>query len=74
MQRRAERTALMRAMIVEMAFILGQNRTQPPLTIDEQVIEALTAKRSHEPLRERVRPRRLDATDSADSSRIPTAA
>jgi hypothetical protein len=42
-QRRAERTALMRAMMVEMAFILGQDRTQMPLTIDEQVIEALAS-------------------------------
>jgi hypothetical protein len=31
-----------------------------PLTEDEQVIEALTAKGPHEPLRERVRPRRSD--------------
>ncbi len=42
-QRRAERTALMRAMMVDVAFVLGQNLTQVPLTIDEQVIEALTA-------------------------------
>ena len=42
-QRRAERTALMRAVIVEMAFILGQDRMQVPLTIDQQVIEALAA-------------------------------
>src|SRR3954463_10916096 len=59
-QRRAERTALMRTMIVEMALILGQDRTQVPLTIDQQVIQALTSQRSHEPLRERVRPRRPD--------------
>lgn len=42
-QRRAERTALMRAVIVEMVFILGQDRAQVPFTIDQQVIEALSA-------------------------------
>jgi hypothetical protein len=33
----------MRAMIVEMTRILGQNRSQVPLTINQQVIKALTA-------------------------------
>jgi hypothetical protein len=33
----------MRAMIVEVAFILGQDRAQVPLTIDEQVIETPAA-------------------------------
>jgi hypothetical protein len=33
----------MRAMMVEMALILGQDRTQVLLTTDEQVVEALTA-------------------------------
>jgi hypothetical protein len=33
----------MRAVIVEVAFILGQDRSQVSFTIDEQVIEALTA-------------------------------
>jgi hypothetical protein len=42
-QRRAKRTALMRAVIVEMTFILDQAPTPVPLTIDQQVIKALTA-------------------------------
>ena len=42
-QRRAEKAALMRPMIVEVSFILDQDRPQLPLTIDQQVIEALTA-------------------------------
>lgn len=33
----------MRAMMVEMVFVLGQDHTQVPPTMDEQVIEALTA-------------------------------
>jgi hypothetical protein len=33
----------MRAMMVEMAFVLGQDLTQVPLAMNEQVIEALTA-------------------------------
>lgn len=42
-QWRAKRTALMRALIVEMTFILGQDTTQVTFTVDQQVIEALTA-------------------------------
>jgi hypothetical protein len=42
-QRRAKRTALMWAVIVEMTFILGQDHSQMPFTVDQQVIEALTA-------------------------------
>ena len=38
-----ERTALMRAMIVEVTFIFGQDPTQVTFTVDQQVIEALTA-------------------------------
>jgi hypothetical protein len=34
---------LMRPMIVEMTFILGQDPTQVTFTVDQQVIEALTA-------------------------------
>jgi hypothetical protein len=33
----------MRAVIVEVAFILGQDRMQVPLTIDQQVIKPLAA-------------------------------
>ncbi|GAA3696175.1 hypothetical protein GCM10022224_072270 [Nonomuraea antimicrobica] len=40
---RAERTALMWAMMVEMAFVLGRDLAQVPLTMDEQVVEALAA-------------------------------
>jgi hypothetical protein len=43
-QRRTERTAQMRALIVEVAFILGQDRSQVPFTIDEQVIETLASR------------------------------
>ena len=42
-RRRAERMALMWAVLVEVAFVLGQDRSQVPLTIDEQMIEALAA-------------------------------
>jgi hypothetical protein len=41
--RRMKRAALMRAMIIEMAFILGQDCAQVPFTVDDQVVEALTA-------------------------------
>jgi hypothetical protein len=34
----------MRALIVEVAFILGQDRSQVPFTIDEQVIETLASR------------------------------
>ena len=33
----------MRAVIVEVAFILGQDCAQMPFTVDQQVVEALTA-------------------------------
>jgi hypothetical protein len=33
----------MRAMMVDMALVLGQDLAQVPLTMDEQVIEALSA-------------------------------
>jgi hypothetical protein len=39
----AEGTVLMRAMMVEMVFVLGQDFTQVPLTVDEKVVEAFTA-------------------------------
>jgi hypothetical protein len=42
-QRRAKRTALMRAMIVEMTFILGQDPAHVPFTVNQQMIEALAA-------------------------------
>ena len=42
-QRWSEGMALMRAVIVEMAFVLGQGRTQVPCTVDQQVIQAPTA-------------------------------
>jgi hypothetical protein len=42
-QRRAERAALMRPVIVEVSFILGKDRPQMPFPIDQQVIEALAA-------------------------------
>jgi hypothetical protein len=41
--RRVKRAAMMRAVIVEVAFIRGQDRAQMLLTEDQQVIEALTA-------------------------------
>jgi hypothetical protein len=34
MQRRAQGTALMRAVLVEVAFVLGQDRSQMPFTVD----------------------------------------
>jgi hypothetical protein len=43
MQRWSEVMALMRTVIVEMAFILGQDRTQVSFTVDQQVIQALAA-------------------------------
>nr|WP_281250133.1 hypothetical protein [Nonomuraea jiangxiensis] len=39
----AEGTALMRAMVVEMVFVLGQDLAQVPISMDEQLIEAFTA-------------------------------
>lgn len=33
----------MRAMMVDMVLVLGQDLAQVPLAMDEQVIEALTA-------------------------------
>lgn len=42
-QGRAQRTTLMWAMIVEVSFILSQDHARVPLTIDQQVIEALAA-------------------------------
>lgn len=41
--RRAQKTALMWAVIGEVAFILCQDRTQVPRTVDHQVIEAVAA-------------------------------
>ena len=40
--------------------VLGEHLSQVLLAEDQHVIQALAAKRAHKPLRERVRPRRLD--------------
>ncbi|MEU8401764.1 hypothetical protein AB0C28_41800 [Nonomuraea sp. NPDC048892] len=37
-----------------MVFVLGQDLAQVPLTVDEQVIEALAVQHPHEPFGERV--------------------
>ncbi|MEV5892054.1 hypothetical protein [Nonomuraea fuscirosea] len=42
-QGRAERCALMRAIMVEMALVLGQDLAQVALAMDEQVVEPLAA-------------------------------
>jgi hypothetical protein len=41
--------------------VLGQDVAEMLLAEDQHVVEALTAKRPHEPLRERVHARRLDS-------------
>jgi hypothetical protein len=50
-QRRSLAQRLMRPVAVVVLCILGQDLPEMLLTENQQVIEALTAKRAHEPLR-----------------------
>jgi hypothetical protein len=59
-QRRFLLQPLVRAVAVILSDVLGQHLPLVPLAEDQHVIQALTAQRSHEALRERVRPRRPD--------------
>jgi hypothetical protein len=51
-QRRPLVQRLMRPVIVVVPYVLGQDIPEMPLAENQQVIRALTAKCSHEPLRE----------------------
>ena len=59
-QRRFLLQSLVRTVPVIVPGVSGQYLAEMPLTEDQDVIEALAAKRAHEPLRERVRLRRPD--------------
>jgi hypothetical protein len=52
--------ALVRSVPVVMPGVLGQDAAEVPLAKDQHVVQAFAAQRAHEPLRERVRPRRPD--------------
>jgi len=62
--RLAERELLQQALVRPVAVIVrglfGQYSAEMLSAEDQHVVQALAAKRSREPLRERVRPRRLD--------------
>ncbi len=49
---------LVRTMAVVVPRVLGQHLPQVPLAEDQHMVQALAAKRTHEPLRESVGPRR----------------
>jgi hypothetical protein len=52
--------ALMRAVLIGVASVLGQDIAEMPRAEDQHVVKALAAQRAHESLRECVRPRRPD--------------
>jgi hypothetical protein len=60
----AQRRFLLQSLVWPVAVIvpriLGQHLPQVPLAQDQHVVQALAAKGAYEPLRERVRPWRLD--------------
>ena len=50
--------ALVRTVTVIVPHVLGQDVAEMPLAEDQHVVQALAAKRAHEPLRVGVGPRR----------------
>ena len=58
--RRVKGSASVGTMTVVVALELGQDGAQVPFTVDQQMVEALSAQRSHIPLRKGIRPRRPD--------------
>ena len=51
---------LVRPMTVVMLRVLGQSPPEVSFTVDQQMVQALTPQRSHEPLRKGIRPGRSD--------------
>jgi hypothetical protein len=60
MYRRVKGSASVGTMMIVVALEFGQYGAQVPFTVDQQMVEALSAQRSHIPLCKGIRPRRPD--------------
>lgn len=58
----------MRAVLVAMDRVFGQDRAQMPLTEDQDVVQALAAQRPDKPLRDRVSQARPEARSEVGNS------
>jgi hypothetical protein len=57
MYRRVKGSTSVRTMMVVVALELGKDGAQVPFTLDQQMVKALSAQRSHISLRKGIRPR-----------------